>query len=766
MLEPLPIDAHLEEIRDAVDSAGCAVVVAPPGAGKTTRVPPALLGPGALVLLQPRRVAARALARRIAAERGWSVGREIGWQVRHERRFGKDTRLLVATEGILNARLIADPLLAGFSTVVLDEFHERSLHADFALALLRQVREARPDLRVVVMSATLDAQPVARFLGGCPVVTVETRSFALTIEYAPGLDPARAVRQVLSRAGGHVLVFLPGAPEIERTARQLPGALALHGSLPVERQEAALAPSTLRKVILATNIAETSLTVAGVTDVIDAGLHKTPRLDPGLGFDRLETERISLDSADQRAGRAGRTSPGRVLRLWDSRDELRVHREPEIHRLDLAGPLLDVLEWGADPETFGWFERPDPRRVASSLELLERIGATHVHRLTSLGRAMRRLPVHPRLARFVLGARDSSTACAAAAALAEGWFPARGSETTESDLLPIADRISGAPVRVRDAAREIERRVLELTDRVEVERQSICAAVYAGYPDRLAQRRAAGSRKLQLASGLGAELAQESGVHDARFLVAVDLRAPKRRSGRDALVQVASSVSFEWIVPTASHTVHEIDRRTGKVRAFEQRLYERMELDRRQVDSDPDEAAALLCAAMRERGLGEAAATALARIGFAGLAYDLDERLLCACRGQDGWFRFDPQAALSRDDKRRLDERAPEFLEVPSGRRIRLVYTGPGDVSASVKLQEMFGLAETPRLGNPAAPVTLHLLAPNGRPVQTTRDLRSFWENTYAEVRKQLRGRYPKHPWPEDPWTATPSAKTRRRPRG
>jgi len=764
VLDPLPIDARIDEIRARIDDAGCAVVVAPPGAGKTTRVPPALLDSGPLLLLQPRRVAARALARRIAAERGWSVGREIGWQVRHERRFDRKTRLLVVTEGILNARLIADPLLAGFSTVVLDEFHERSLHADLALALLRQAREARPDLRIVVMSATLDARPVAEFLGDCPVLTVETRTYPLEVEYSPGLDVPGAIRQVLSRDGGHVLAFLPGAPEIERAARAIPGAFPLHGSLPVERQEAALARRDQRKVILATNIAETSLTVDGVTDVVDSGLHKTPRLDPGLGFDRLETERISLDSADQRAGRAGRTGPGRVLRLWGERDELRAHREPEIRRIDLAAPLLDVLEWGEDPREFRWYEAPDRERLEASLELLERLGAIRDCRPTPLGRAMRRLPLHPRLARVVLGASDRTTAVAACAALAEGWFPDTGSESTECDLLPVADRLSSAPSRVRSAARDLARRVGQVSSGLDVERVSIPDAVFAGYPDRLARRREPGSRKLQLASGLGAELAESSGVRDARWLVAVDIRAARRRSGRDALVRVASAVAPERIRPTGAEKTHEIDAKTGKVRASERRLYDRIEIDRRQVDADPETAAQLLCEAMLERGLGEEADVAMARIAFAGLSVDLDARLLDACRGAEGWFRFDPSSALDWDERQRLERLAPEYLDVPSGRRVRLNYAGPGEVSASVKLQELFGLAETPCVGEPPVPVTLFLLAPNGRPVQTTQDLRSFWETTYNEVRKQLRGRYPKHPWPEDPWTATPTARTKRRP--
>ncbi|NIM00215.1 MAG: DEAD/DEAH box helicase [Acidobacteria bacterium] len=771
MREPLPIDERIEIIRGAVEGVGCAVVIAPPGAGKTTRVPPALLDAGPLMLLQPRRVAARALTRRIAAERGWNVGAEVGWQVRQERRFEKNTRLLVATEGILTARMIEDPLLSGFRTVVLDEFHERSLHSDLALALLRQARDARPELRVVVMSATLDADPVARFLGNCPIIEIEARSHPLTIAYAPGVAPADAVRSGLEDSAGDLLVFLPGAWEIEQTARQLAGiatradVLPLHGSLTPEAQERALAPGGRRKVILATNIAETSLTVNGVSTVIDSGLHKTPRLDAGLGFDRLETERISLDSADQRAGRAGRSGPGKALRLWDERDELRPNREPEIHRVDLAAPLLDVLAWGEDPLTFGWFDPPAPERIRAALDFLERLGAASNGKPTLLGRAMRRLPLHPRLARVVLGARGSAESAAACAALSEGWLPDH-SETTDCDLLPIADRVADAPRRVRRAAEEIRRRARRAAgdlDLPERERDSIRAAVFAGYPDRLARRRAGGGSMLQLASGTGAELAKGSGVRDAELLVAIELRAARRGSKRAALVRVASKVDPAWVEPTARETVHELDAKTGKVRAFQRTLYERLELGRQQVDADAARAAALLCEAMLERGLGEGVEPALARIAFAGIDFDVGSRLLAACHGASGWFEFDPLAALDGNERRRLERQAPESISVPSGRQARLVYAGPGDVSVSVKLQELFGLAETPRVGQPPVPVTLHLLAPNGRPVQTTRDLRSFWENTYAEVRKQLRGRYPKHPWPEDPWTAEPTARTERR---
>ena len=354
-LEPLPIDAHLEEIVGRVRERRAIVITAAPGAGKTTRVPPALVSDGPVILLQPRRVAARAIARRIASERGWTIGREVGWHVRFDRQFSKDTRLLVATEGVLTARLQQDPTLDDFRTVVIDEFHERSVHADLGLALAKQAWLAREDLRLVVMSATLDARAVAAFLGDCPIVEVPGRTFPLDISYRPGVTIEDAVRDALAQArGGALLAFLPGAPEIRRAAERLAPPLSsttvdvlpLHGSLDADEQDAALRPSARPRVILATNIAETTLTVPDVVTVVDTGLHKVARYDPERAIDSLETERISRDSADQRAGRAGRVQAGAAVRLWDARDRLRPHRESEIARVDLASVVLDLCAWG------------------------------------------------------------------------------------------------------------------------------------------------------------------------------------------------------------------------------------------------------------------------------------------------------------------------------------------------------------------------------------------------------------------------------------
>jgi ATP-dependent helicase HrpB len=787
---PLPIDPFVPEIAALVRERRACVVVAPPGAGKTTRVPPALAVDGPLILLQPRRVAARALARRIAAEQGLTLGEEVGWQVRFERRFSPRTRLLVATEGILTARLQEDPLLAGFLTVVLDEFHERSLHGDLALALARQAARARQDLRLIVMSATLDAEPVAAFLGGCPIVRVAARAYPVEIAYRAGVGVPEAVRDEAPRGGGHVLAFLPGAPEIraaqaELTSFAASGGLALlplHGSLTAEEQDAALAPADRRKLILATNLAETSLTVDGVDLVIDSGLQKVPRYDAGKALDRLETERISRDSADQRSGRAGRTGPGRALRLWDARDRLAEHREAEIHRVDLSGPVLEILAWGGDPLTFEWFEAPPEDALRAALLLLRRLGAVEGRRLTRIGERMRRLRIHPRLARVLEASGASWRAAAACAVLLERLPPRLTGETTRSDVLSLVDRLDVLPGSVRAAARELHAlAVRALEERTPAptpaapspvagaargepgDDETLLRALLLGFPDRVARRRERGSPRLLLASGHGAVLARESGVREPEFLLALDVAAGARGPASEALVRIASGVEKDWLEADGRETTHAFDASRGAVVATERLLYGRLTLAERLVLPEPAAAAALLAEALVRKGLDEEDETLLRRARFAGLVLDRAQLLAEACAGRTTLAEVRLRAALPSGVLKSVEQLAPETLQVPSGRRVRLEYREDGTVVASVKLQELFGLADSPRIGPRAEAVLLELLAPNGRPVQTTRDLRGFWERTYPEVRKELRGRYPRHPWPEDPWTATPTARTRRR---
>ncbi len=775
MLEPLPIDAHVGAVREALAAARAAVVVAPAGSGKTTRIPPALASDGPVFLLQPRRVAARSIARRIAQERGLALGEDVGWQVRFERRCGPRTRLLVATEGVLTRRLQSDPLLEGFRTIVLDEFHERSLHADLALAFARQAWRLRQDLRLLVMSATLDAGPVSRFLDGCPVVQVAGRPHPVEVRYEPGTSVAAAVRSRLAGPGGHVLCFLPGAPEIRQVQAELRGqtgaalVLPLHGTLTADEQDQALAPASVRKVILATNLAETSLTVDGVTDVIDSGLHKVLRYDPSRGLDRLELERIPADAAEQRAGRAGRTGPGRVLRLWDARDKLRERREPEIERVDLAGPALTVLASGADPGRFEWFEPPPGERLAAGLRLLERLGALAAGRLTPLGQSMQKLPLHPRLARVLVATGGTARAAAACAVLAEGWRPrcAGDPPTTDSDLLSAADRIRGAPEAVRRAARELG----ELARGTDTDAGGVAGgdepllrAFLAGFPDRVARRREPGSSRLLLASGEGAILGRESGVRRGELLLALEVTGGVAGSAGEPIVRAASHVEREWLGGVTKRTTHRYDEKAGTVRAFSQTFYDRMLLEERSIPPVPEVACGLLAEALARRDLGPAVRTLSQRLRLAGLRVDLRSLLELACQGRTRLPPLDaPGDWLDPATRSRLDRLAPTRLRLPSGRTASLDYREDGSVVAAAKLQELFGLAETPRIGPAQVPVVFELLAPSGRAVQTTRDLRSFWQKTYPQVRKELRGRYPKHPWPEDPWSAKPTHRTKKR---
>ena len=741
------------------------------------------------------------------------------------------------TEGVLTARLQSDPLLSDFTTIVLDEFHERSVHADLAIALSRQAWRARHDLRIVVMSATLESQPVSAFLDLCPVIDVEGRMHPIDISYHPGQSVADAAIDLLGATDGQVLCFLPGAREIRRVVSELQhkagggvDIVPLHGSLGGDEQDMALRPSTRRRVIVATNIAETSLTVPGVTSVIDAGLQKVARYDAERGIDSLETERITTDAADQRAGRAGRLAPGVVRRLWDARDRLRPHREPEIHRIDLSSTVLDVIAWGGDPRTLEWFEAPREDALDAAMTLLARLGlitcpnpqsAIHnpqstihnpqsairnpqsairntVH-LTPMGEQVRRLPLHPRLARMLVEAGGGRQIAQACALLSERHMLPPRTASTSSDLLSaldgwdhvpphvkrLADVIADFGLRIADsiadsgaasiadsrAASIADYRAASIADSAHRD-EIFLRAILAGYPDRVAQRREPGSNDVLLASGTGATMAPESGVRDGEFLIALDVRNPQShppsaiRNPQFATVRIASRIAREWLAPTESEVVHRFDKESGKVRAAVVDRYDALVLAERPAPVDPEIAAQLLADAWLARGPRERDARLLRRLRFAGQEVDVETLVRSAAYGVRALDEVRIERALASDAVRDLDRDAPESLPVPSGRHAPLEYNDDGSVSASVKLQELFGLAETPRVGRQREAVVLALLAPNGRPVQVTRDLRSFWDRTYPEVRKELRGRYPKHPWPEDPWTATPTARTTRRAKG
>lgn len=774
MTPVLPVDSFIDEIRAALDVHRSAVLTAAPGAGKTTRVPPALIDRGRVLLLQPRRVAARAMAARIAAERGWRLGHDVGWHIRFDRRFTSETRLKVVTEGILTAYLQQDPLLSDVTTLILDEFHERNVHADLGIAMAKQAWLARSDLRILVMSATLDSSFVARFLSGAPIIDVPGTLHPLDIDYAPDASIEQALQRVISKRDGNILCFLPGVREIQQAVtacRATADAHALdlvplHGSLDAAAQDVALSPSARRRMILATNIAETSLTVPGVSTVIDAGVHKLARYDPDRAVDALVTERITMDSADQRAGRAARLGPGLALRLWDRRDRLRPHREAEIHRVDLSGPLLAILGWGAPPDRFEWFDPPSSDRIAAALALLERLGAVQDGAITELGRRMQSLPLGPRLARVLIAANGSFEGAAVCAWLSEPVAIETDAATASSDLLPVLDRWRTMPPHLRqvaDGLMQSARTLLGADHRSKSDEPALLRSLVAGYPDRIAKRRS--GDKFTIATGHGASLARDSHVRAADWIVALDVTAGRASSATtEALIRVASAIDPDWLKPTSSEVRHEFNPQTGLVKAREIDWYDALPLREHSIAPDAGERARLLADAWRDRAPDEPSARLLRRIAFAGAAVDTNDLVQSLAAGATRVSDIVlSEEALPWALRDRLSRLAPDRLTVPSGRQMTIDYNADGSVSVAVKLQELFGLGDTPRIGPAATPITFHLLAPNGRPVQTTRDLKSFWERTYPEVRKELRGRYPRHPWPDDPWTATPTHRTKRR---
>lgn len=809
MRERLPIEESLPEICERLGAARNLVVVAPPGAGKTTRVPVAifergLAGDGAIVMLQPRRVAARAATERIAAENGWRVGEEAGYHIRFEKRYGANTKIRVVTEGILTAQLLDDAFLEGVSVVILDEFHERSLNTDMAVALLREVQQTvRPDLKIVVMSATLDAEPVAKYLGDCAIVRTRGRMFDVEIEQraAPVSreEPlekhvARAVDDVLGRIDGDVLVFLPGMREIERARGAIRGndvaVLPLHGSLSNEEQQRALRRADRRKVILATNIAETSLTIDGVRAVVDAGLVRQASFDADRGTDRLDTVRISKASAAQRAGRAGRQAPGMAIRLW-SEGEQRFLEEfalPELQRVDLANTVLMLHAWGVkEPREFGWFEKPPEERLAAAESLLEMLGAIEGGAITEVGRRMARLPVHPRVARMLVeaaGTRLLDHTASVAAVISD--------ERGGDDLL----HVLAAPERLEPQTRQVKEQLLRIARGLPASGTAIRAVedlLLLAFADRVARRRESDPLKGLMVGGVGVKLAPgvlTPALDAAPLMLVLDARHESRQAGAEATVRSALPLERgdlerlfkQHITREAEHTW---DAKSEKVVARTVERYRDLV-----IEEDPHgrvdlaKAGAAMAAALGPRAReifekDEACAKLLARVALlrehmkeqAWPAFDdgqLRQLLSEACANKRSLAEVDLaealRGALVYPLDRLLDQHAPESLEVPSGSRIKLEYAmGTKAPVLAVRLQEVFGWLETPRVAGGRVAVLMHLLGPNFRPVQVTDDLRSFWSRAYFEVRKDLRVRYPKHKWPEDPLTATPEAKGRRR---
>ncbi|AMV37568.1 ATP-dependent helicase HrpB [Planctomyces sp. SH-PL62] len=842
---PLPIDPSLPGVLDALKTRGALVLVAEPGSGKTTRVPPAIVragGAGQVVVLQPRRVAARSTAARIADEQGWTLGREVGYHVRFDRKATAATRLLIMTEGILTRRLLADPFLDGVGTVVLDEFHERSLHTDLAIALLREIRrEVRTDLRLVVMSATLDAGPVARFLDA-PVIEVPGRTFPISASYrdAPRpTDPATiagAVADALADPAdrGHVLVFLPGMAEIRRAHRELSPiasrfdarVLPLHGSLPSDEQDAALRPSHQRKIILSTNIAETSLTIDGVTTVVDSGLARVAHHDASRGLDRLDLQAISRASADQRAGRAGRTGPGRAIRLWSEQRHalLEPFDAAEVHRVDLGAVLLTLHSWGVtDPGAFGWYEAPAADRIEAAEALLARLGAfdAATRRITPTGERMLALPVHPRLARLLLAAADEGLlheGAALAALLSEKDVAERrrpGGHRGLSDMLGRLDLLAEAEaarfspaLQARGIDAAAARQVAKVRDDLvrlasrlglpehgsdlgdDAREQALLRLLILAYPDRVVRRRGSEETGVMV-GGRGVRLARESVVRDGEFFLALDPRETRWQGTLELQVGLASAVRLEWLeelVPQSIRRERSVEYDLGRERvvAMNRLWYEDL-LIREDPARPPDarEASRALFEALRPRARevfrqDSAASAWLSRYDFVreavpelGWAELSDEALagplevLCHGKTRADQVRQAGKVAyleslITPAQNRELAACAPESLTIPSGRRVQLTYEPGRQPTLSAKLQELFGWPETPRLARGRVPLLLELLGPNQRPVQVTADLKNFWTNTYHQVRKDLRGRYPKHPWPEDPTTAQAPVRTPR----
>lgn len=845
-MQPLPIDPLLPSLVETLRGSGSLVLEAPPGAGKTTRVPRALLEAdwlqGEIVVLQPRRLPTRLAARRVAEELGEEVGERIGYAVRFEEVAGPRTRVRFVTEGILTRRLLADPQLRGVGCVILDEFHERHLAGDLALALLRRLqRTSRPDLRIVVMSATLAAEPVAAWLGGAPRLRSEGRRFDVAIEHLDRPDErplhqqvAGAVKRLL-RDGldGHVLVFLPGAGEIRRAAEELAPlaesasllVLPLHGDLPPAEQDRAVRPSGRRKIILATNVAETSVTIDGVAAVVDTGLARVASHSPWTGLPRLQLARVSKASAIQRAGRAGRTRAGRAIRLYTRHDfEGRPEHDPaEIHRLDLAETVLALYGSGiADPASFDWFEAPPAASLQAATELLRRLGAVEAGRITPIGEKLLRLPVHPRLGRLIVegAARGvAEEACTVAALVAErdirlesrtfGGGGRAGRVAGSSDLLELLSRYREAeeagfsPQRlrsldldlraveaVRRASRQLARLVRNEARPPADPEEPLLRAILAGFPDRVARRRTPTGGEVVFAAGGAGQLAESSVVHDATFLVAVDVEERGRAgAGRSAVVRLASAIEPEWLIDLFADELEEVDERiwnaeAERVERLSRIAFGQVALEESRQPAPPDEKTAeVLAEAALGRGLSLLAPgidTLLARIDLLSRCMPeaklpaigeatLREVLAAACRGLRSFAELREASLpdlllqqLTPEQQRLLAQEAPTRITLPGGRSVPVHYEPGQSPWIESRLQDFFGMARGPAVCGGRVPLTLHLLAPNQRAVQVTQDLAGFWRNGYAEVRKELRGRYPKHPWPDDPLTAAPTRGTKR----
>lgn len=830
-----PITPLLPEISASLAAHPRLVLEAPPGAGKTTQVPLALLGQpwlgdGKILMLEPRRIAARAAAQFMAQQRGEEIGQTVGYRIRFESKVSKATRVEVVTEGILTRLIQDDPELTGIGAIVFDEFHERHLAGDLGAALALDVQGTlRPDLRMVVMSATLDGERIAQWLDA-PRISSPGRSFPVQVAYPPARvqestehQVARIARQALQENPGDVLAFLPGRREIARAQAVLESSLedhvevvALHGELSLAEQQAALSPAEpgMRRVVLATNVAESSVTLPGIRAVVDSGLAREPRFDPNSGFTRLETVNISQASADQRAGRAGRVAEGTAYRLWAQSKRLDSSRTAEIVQAELSGLALELAAWGitaGSGSDLPWLDAPPAGAMAQGRELLTQLGALAADgRITALGREMLELGATPRLGAAALRAAPELRALVAdLLALMEARSPLRGEHARSDDFRARVNALhawrdrhtagartgadAGALAAIEQASKGWRRRLDVRSAASGVpDSHAVGDLLLHAFPDRVARRDDNNPLRYTLANGRGARLHESTALHGEPWLVALDLRF----EARDSLILAAAPLDLRVLerdYPAQFRRERALrwnDERNA-VEAFEEQRYAAIVLDRRSVPVKPEDALPALLAAVRSKGIdalpwSENARRLRARmqalrawmpelglpdVSDAALLDALDEWLAPYLNGKRSLSALAADelsqalgSLFDYEQRRQLDAQVPESLTVPSGMNRRLEYAEGEPPVLAVKLQELFGLADTPRVANGRIPVTLHLLSPAGRPIQVTQDLKGFWERTYPEVKKELKGRYPRHPWPDDPWTAAPTH--RAKPRG
>lgn len=765
------MDVILPEILASLERTPSLVLEAPPGAGKTTRVPPAILSfvTGEVIVLEPRRIAARLAARRVAWERNEEAGEIVGYQVRFEEKTGPRTRLRFVTEGILNRRLLTDPILKGVDAVILDEFHERHLDSDLALALLKRLQATRPELKIIIMSATLDAAPVAAYLNNCPVLRSEGRLFSLSTRHLPySPDPlpiqVRKAVEMLHREGhtGNILTFLPGIAEIRRTIRECDALarqtgrviLPLHGDLTPAEQDLAVLPTKDHKLIVATNVAESSVTVEGVTAVIDSGLARIAAYSPWTGLPTLEISRISKASATQRAGRAGRTGPGQVLRLYSEEDySLRAdHDVPEIARADLSQLLLTLRAMKiAHLNDLDWLDAPPPQAVQTAESLLDLIGATG-----SLAQRLARFPLPPRLARVLVEAIDrgvGESGCQAAALLGLST----GSEKT--DLLEALDLPPDQ--RLRQHTDQLLR-MARPPKQTSHNDEALLLATLSGFPDRVARRRS--GNQVLLANGVSAEISGTAPPYE--FMLALD--AEDRKENPMPLIRMTAKIEPEWLLDLFPDRVIEQstivwNRSNERVEKVSALLYNKLVIEESRGAASESEAAELLAHKALEIGIEQfvdkdALETFLTRIAFAGFdAPDIPAALNSLCQGLQSFKELRTAAPNfiplleQQQNSRLLNEVAPLTLRLKSGRTTKVHYEHGRAPWISSRLQDFFGMKDTPHIGPDKTPLVIHLLAPNQRAVQTTTDLAGFWERLYPTVRKELMRRYPRHQWPERP---------------